>query len=81
MDYTSLVGKKITIHVRLQTTITLKFLTPYVNMDLQQPHIYFDAQIYTKRKDMGIKLLSCVNGVRFCNHKTLINAFFNNKRI
>lgn len=28
-------------------------LTPYVEMDLQQPHIYFDVQIYTSTHRYG----------------------------
>ena len=31
----------------------LKVLTPYVNTDLQQPHIYFDAQRYTSTHRYG----------------------------
>jgi len=30
-----------------------KALTPYANMDLQQPHIYFDAQIYASTHRYG----------------------------
>lgn len=44
---------------------TLKFLTPSVEMDLQQPHIYFNAQIYTSTYRYGIlNCCSCFNGVR-----------------
>ncbi len=30
-----------------------KVLTPYVEMELQQPHIYFDVQIYTTTHRYG----------------------------
>ena len=67
------------IHVGLHTMVTIKIWPLTLTWIYSSPTSISTYKYIHLHIDMGINLLSCVSGVRYRNHKTLINTYLLNE--